>query len=176
LVAGFTCLKAERVLRAWRTAHQGGARSPRSYLGRPPVARDSFRASTAHGKESQMTPFTSRRFARPAAVLAAALVAGVATAPAQAHTLTESSARSSAAWHGQMMVDSPNTDYISYKVEYCKSLYPHIVECKIGFDNRETKPTSRYACAELIQVFYKAHSEIPQSNPKKFYKHVTHEC
>jgi hypothetical protein len=123
-----------------------------------------------------MSSFNSRRFTRPAAVLAAALIASFATAPAQAHTLTESSARSSAAWHGQMMVDSSSTDYTSYTVEYCNSLYPHIVECKIGFDNRETKPTSRYACAERIQVFYKAHSEIPQSNPKKFYKHVTHEC
>ena len=80
--------------------------------------------------------------------------------------LTESSARSSAAWHGQVMVDSSSTDYISYKVEYCKSLFPHIVECKIGFDNRETKPTSRYACVELIH-------HVPTG--RKFHRYVNPE-
>ena len=78
--------------------------------------------------------------------------------------------------HGDQVIRSVNNDYISYGGISCRSLYPHQVECRISFDNRATKPTNRYACTERILVFYKAHSEIPQSNPQKFYKHLTHEC
>jgi hypothetical protein len=118
-------------------------------------------------------PFTGAK-----AVLAGALmIAGLAvTAPAQAHTLSESQAEGVSARHAQKVVGSANNDYISYDVVFCRSVFPHIVECRIGFDNPATKYTSRYACAERIQVFYKAHSEIPQSTPRKFYKHITHEC
>ena len=119
-----------------------------------------------------------RRFSRAKALLAGALtIAGLAVAaPAQAHTLTESQAEGVSARHAQTLVESPNNDYVSYDVVSCRSLYPHIVECRIGFDNRATKQTTRYACAERIQVFYKAHSEIPQSTPRRFYRHLTHEC
>ena len=125
---------------------------------------------------------TMRSGPRPfpaAKALAAAglMIAGLAVAaPAQAHTLSESQAEGVSARHAQMVVRSASNDYISYRVVSCRSLYSHIVECRIGFDNRATEDTNRYACAERIQVFYKAHSEIPPSNPRKFFKHITHEC
>jgi hypothetical protein len=119
-----------------------------------------------------------RRFSGAKAVLAGVMmIAGLAVAaPAQAHTLSVSQAEGVSARHAAGVVASPNNDYISYDVVSCKSLYPHIVECRIGFDNRATKETTRYACAERILVYYKAHSEIPQSTPRKFYRHLTHEC
>ena len=108
--------------------------------------------------------------------IAGALLSVAVAAPAQAHALSVSSAESSARWHGEQIVNSEANDYVGYEVVACKSLFPHIAECRIGFDNRATKSTNRYACAERIQVFYKAHSEIPPSNPKKFWKYVTHGC
>lgn len=119
-----------------------------------------------------------RPFRAAKAIVAAGLVlAGLAVAaPAQAHTLSASQAEGVSARHAQQVVRSASNDYINYKVVSCRSLFPHIVECRIGFDNRATEDTNRYACVERIQVFYKAHSEIPPSNPRKFYRHITHEC
>ncbi len=118
-----------------------------------------------------------RLFAAAKVIVAGALViAGLAVAaPAQAHTLTERQAELGAAWHAGKKV-GPRADYSSYRVVFCRSLYPHIVECRIGFDDRATESTNRYACTERVHVFYKAHSEIPQRTPRKFLRHVTHEC
>ena len=117
------------------------------------------------------------RLIRATAVLAGALIAGLAVAvPAHAHTLSESQAAGVSARHADKVIRSVNNDYISYGGISCRSLFPHQVDCRISFDNRATKPTSRYACTERILVYYKAHSEIPQSTPRMFYKHLTHEC
>lgn len=118
-----------------------------------------------------------RRFVSTAAVVVGTLIAGLSVAaPVQAHTLTVSSAKGEVARYADKKIRSVNNDYIHYDGIRCTSLYPHQLECRVGFDNRASKPTSRFACAERLLVYYKAHSEVSQRTPLIFLKYLTHEC
>ena len=123
------------------------------------------------------TQIRLRRFISAAAVVVGTLIAGLSVAaPVQAHTLTVSSAKGEVARYADKKIRSISNDYIHYEGIRCTSLYPHQLECRVGFDNRASKPTTRFACVERLLVYYKAHSEIPQHTPRIFIKHLTHEC
>ena len=79
-----------------------------------------------------------------------------------AHTLTEDRAEEGAESYARKRVNS-RTGYVKATVKKCKSIYPHHVDCTIGFDTTKSLPKDKFACAVKVMIFYKAHSEAGES-------------
>ena len=112
----------------------------------------------------------------------AALVGGMASADvASAHYLTQDVARQSAQRYVNAKVADARTPYTFGKAvcDVDSQAVPHIRGCTLYYDTPATRPTTRWACAERIQVFYQPHNAgDPPPNYDRYIKDwgFTHPC
>jgi hypothetical protein len=106
--------------------------------------------------------------------LIAAVAALALASVASAHSLSEGKATKSAQATANKIVKQSRGDYTSAKVKSCRKLFPHRVECSIGYigDNK-----FKYECNEKFMMIYKAHDSDERGNYTVYFDRISrHPC
>ena len=99
---------------------------------------------------------------------------------ASAHYLPQSVAEQSAKSFAQRVVDDPRTPYI-FGTAVCDTdaqAVPHIRGCTLMYDIPQSRPTTRWACTERVQIFYQPHNagDPPPNYTRYIRRGFSHPC
>lgn len=113
-----------------------------------------------------------------ASALVLAFAALAVTSSASAHSMTEPTARKYAKYFADNLVDHSDGEYTKATViGKCKKLFPHRVECRVGFDDESTEKSDRYACTERFMMVYDAHDRDERGSKQMSYSRISkHHC